>query len=67
LASSINLRRLDPHSDVSEGRGMRPIEQRAAGKVAISNAARRPRAGAFELATRRSLGTVRLSWSGMRV
>jgi hypothetical protein len=67
LASSINLRRLDPHSDVSEGRGMRPIEQRAAGKAAISNAARRPRAGAFELATRRSLGTVRLSWSGMRV
>jgi hypothetical protein len=67
LASTIDLRRLDHDSDVSEGGRIVSIDQLATGKVAISNAARRPRAGAFELATRRSLGAARLSWSGMRV
>ena len=46
---------------------MAPIEQLATRKAALSNAARRPRAGASELATRHSFGTVRLPWSGMRV
>jgi hypothetical protein len=67
LASTIDLQRLDHDSDVSEGGRIASIDHLATGKVAISNAARRPRAGAFELATRRSLGAVRLSWSGMRV
>jgi hypothetical protein len=67
LASTIDLHRLDHASDVSEGGRMASIDHLAARKAAISNAARRPRAGASELATRRSLGTVRLSWSGMRV
>ena len=67
MASTIDLQRLDHDSDVSEGRRIASIDHLAGRKAAISNAARRPRAGAFELAARHSLGAVRLSWSGMRV
>ena len=67
MASSIKLQRLDHDSDASEGSRMAPIEHLATKKAALSNAAHRPRAGASELATRHSFGTVRLPWSGMRV
>ncbi len=67
MASSIYLQRLDHDSDLSEGSRIAAIDYLATRKAAISNAAGRPRAGAPELATRRSLRAVCLSWSGMRV
>lgn len=67
MASSIYLQRLDHDSDLSEGSRIAAIDYLATRKAAISNAAGRPRAGASELATRHSLGTVCLPWSGMRV
>ena len=67
MASSIDLQRLDLVSGVPESGGMPAVEHFAIGKAAISNAARRPLAGASELAARHSLGAVCLSWSGMRV
>lgn len=61
------MRRLDLHSDLSEGGRLRSNEHLTSGKVADSNAAGRLFVAATELAARRNVEAVRLSWSGMRV
>jgi hypothetical protein len=66
MASSIDLRQLDPCSASAVRSCLFAIERLASTCAAVSNAARRPRVGASELATRRSFEvTAPLPWSGM--
>ena len=66
MASSIDLRQLDPCPASAERSCLSAIDRLATTDAALSNAAGRPRVGASELATRRSFEvTARLPWSGI--